>query len=154
MRCKIMKTHTTTTHHVNYPAIQLTVPLRQYIRNLMRLNPRIMFAALLLATSAQATELPATEQQRIANAIYRIEGGAKAKQPYGILSVKVTSEQDARRVCLNTIRNHWKRWQAQGATNYFGDSLGDRYCPAAADPTGNRNWKRNFRKIVGNINPQ
>lgn len=122
-------------------------------RSLLRLNPRILFTALLITTTAQA-QLPAAEQQRIANAIYRIEGGAKASKPYGILSVKVTSEPDARRVCLNTINNNWRRWQTAGATNYFGDFIGDRYCPAAADPTGNRNWKRNFRKIVGQIRAQ
>lgn len=87
--------------------------------------------------------------ERIANAIYKAEGGARAKVPYGILSVKVQDEQEARRVCLNTIRNNWQRWIKAGRIGSFIDFLADRYCPLSVDPVGNKNWKNNVKKLVG-----
>jgi hypothetical protein len=38
-----------------------------------------------------ATNALALDANRIADAIYRVEGGSKAKAPYGILSVKVAN---------------------------------------------------------------
>jgi hypothetical protein len=86
---------------------------------------------------------------KIADAIYKVEGGAKAKVPYGILSVKVKDENDARRICLNTIRNNWKRWEKAGSEGKYLDFLANRYCPESADPVGNSRWKKNIRKISG-----
>jgi len=91
--------------------------------------------------------LAATDDE-IANAIYRIEGGARAKAPYGILSLKVSSKAMARRICLNTIRNNRARWIAAGRPGSYLDFLADRYCPPSVDPVGNRNWKRNVRKLT------
>lgn len=98
---------------------------------------------LLLGGSVMA----ATDDQ-IANAIYKLEGGAKAKAPYGILSVKVSSPAQARRICLNTIANSRKRWLAAGRPGDELNYLADRYCPPSADPVGNRNWKRNIHKMT------
>ena len=91
--------------------------------------------------------MAATDDQ-IANAIYKLEGGAKAKAPYGILSVKVSSPAQARRICLNTIANSRKRWLAAGRPGDELNYLADRYCPPSADPVGNRNWKRNIHKMT------
>lgn len=98
---------------------------------------------LLLAPAALALDA-----DRIADAIYRIEGGAKAKVPYGILSVPVRDAAEARHVCLNTIRNNHRRWIKAGRPGDYLDFLADRYCPPSADPVGNRNWKRNLRQIL------
>ena len=98
---------------------------------------------LLLGGSA----LAATDDQ-IANAIYRLEGGSKAKAPYGILSVKVSSPEQARRICLNTIANSRKRWLKAGRPGDELDFLADRYCPRSADPIGNKNWKANIKRLV------
>ena len=46
---------------------------------------------------------------QLANAIFKAEGGYKARYLYGIVSVKYKDEAEARRICLNTIRNHIKR---------------------------------------------
>jgi len=96
-----------------------------------------------------ATNALALDANRIADAIYRVEGGARAKAPYGILSVKVKDATEARKVCLNTIRNNHRRWQAAGKPGKFLDFLADRYCPKSADPVGNRNWKKNVKAISG-----
>ena len=88
------------------------------------------------------------QAQRVANAIYRIEGGRLAKVPYGILSIHVQSRVQARRVCLNTIRHTYARWKAAGARGSFWNALADRYCPPSVDPQGNRRWKRNIRAML------
>ena len=90
----------------------------------------------------------AIDADRIADAIYRVEGGAKAKVPYGILSIPVRDEAHARRICLNTIKNNHKRWIAAGKPGDYLDFLADRYCPPSADPKGNRNWKKNIKKLA------
>ena len=91
--------------------------------------------------------LAATDDE-IANAIYRLEGGAKAKAPYGILSLKVSSPAMARRICMTTIRNSRTRWLKAGRPGDELDFLADRYCPASCDAVGNRRWKVNIHRLV------
>lgn len=105
---------------------------------------KVLALLILLATNALALDA-----NRIADAIYRVEGGRKAKAPYGILSIKVSSEQQARKICINTICNNHARWIDAGRPGKYLDFLADRYCPKSADPIGNRNWKRNIRRISG-----
>lgn len=85
--------------------------------------------------------------EKLVDAIYVAEGGAKAKVPYGILSVKVKDEAEARRVALNTARNNYTRWQKAGQPGDYIDFLADRYVPVSADPQGNANWKVNVKKL-------
>ena len=66
---------------------------------------------------------------QIANAIYTAEGGAKAKVAYGILSIKVRNEAEARQVCLNTIKNQRIRHAKHKCGLDFISCLGNRYCP-------------------------
>lgn len=105
---------------------------------------KVIALLILLATNSLALDA-----NRIADAIYRVEGGSKAKAPYGILSIKVSSEQQARKICINTIKNNHTRWINAGRPGKYLDFLADRYCPKAHDPVGNRNWKRNIRRISG-----
>lgn len=107
-----------------------------------------ILCVLLLSLSVHA-EIPAGYAEKVADAIYKVEGGKKAKVPYGILSVKVKNEEDARRICLNTIKNNWKRWEKKGSKGNFLDFLANRYCPESADPVGNRRWKKNIHAIMG-----
>lgn len=105
-----------------------------------------MKSALFLAalTSAAAHgRMPEAEAARYADAIYRAEGGSRAKSPYGILSVRVSGHDEARRVCIRTIQNTHDRWVRAGRPGYYVYYLADRYCPPSADPIGNANWKRN-----------
>lgn len=89
--------------------------------------------------------------EQIVNAIYLTEGGAKAKVPYGILSVKVSSTEEARRVCYNTVRNNRKRFLKQAKYDDFLEFLASRYAPIGAsnDPRGlNRNWLKNLKYFL------
>jgi hypothetical protein len=101
--------------------------------------------ATLLVLSCSA--LAASDEQ-IADAIYRVEGGARAKVPYGILSIPVHDAAHARLVCLATIRNNRVRWKNSGQPGAFLDYLADKYCPRSADPVGNKNWKVNIKRLV------
>ena len=44
-----------------------------------------------------------------------------------------------------TITKHHKRFRSAEVSAAFINSLGNRYCPAANDPDGNKNWKRNVK---------
>lgn len=103
---------------------------------------------LIAAASPALARLPDAEAAKIVDAIYRVEGGAKARVPYGILSVPVRDAKDARRICLNTVQNNHDRWIKAGRPGAFFDFLADRYCPPAADAVGNKNWKTNIRKLT------
>lgn len=103
------------------------------------------YIILLFLCSACYAELPAAKVSEIANAVYKIEGGAKTKYPYGIKSIKTSNP---RRVCENTIRNNYARWQAAGSNGSYLNFLAARYCPPSADPTGHTNWVRNINKLV------
>lgn len=96
----------------------------------------------LLALSAHGQTLNA---DKIADAIYRAEGGAHTRFPYGVMSVKASDASQARHICFVTIQNNWQRWQAAGSHGDFLDFLADRYCPPSVDPQGNANWKRNVK---------
>ena len=87
--------------------------------------------------------------ERIVDAIWFIEGGQRAKAPYGILSVKVKDKDHARAVCKRTVINNYRRWEKAGKPGRYFDFLADRYCPPSADRVGNRNWKRNIRALTG-----
>lgn len=84
----------------------------------------------------------AIDENRLADAIYVAEGGKAAKSPYGVLSVKVSGEAEARRVCLNSIRNNKRRFGAVSDAEFI-NRMADRWCPKSADPKGNANWRRN-----------
>lgn len=84
----------------------------------------------------------------IANAVYRAEGGKKAKVPYGILSVRVKDEADARRVCIRTIQNNRARFAKQTKYDDFIEFLGSKYCPVSEHKL-NRFWVKNVKSILG-----
>ena len=94
---------------------------------------------------------PLTEVQleskygKIADAIYKVEGGAKTKHSYGILSVKTSNP---RKVCLVTIYHNEVRWKDAGSKGDYLNFLADVYCPKSADPVGNKNWKTNIHKFL------
>ena len=86
---------------------------------------------------------------KLADAIYKVEGGAKTKHPYGILSIKT---KDPRKVCKNTIRNNFARWEKAGRPNSYLEFLASRYAPIGSgnDPKNlNKNWLGNLKKISG-----
>jgi len=91
---------------------------------------------------AWAGNIPYTNDQ-LANAIYRAEGGAKTRHPYGIFPhYKHTTPRQA---CLNTIKSAQRRFAKQTKEKDFVHFLSLTYCPIGAsnDPKGlNKNWVR------------
>lgn len=113
-------------------------------------RPKKMKSIIAIATLMLAATVVIAQRinvERMADAIFRSEGGDKARVPYGVLSVKVKDKADARRICINTIRNNITRWEKAGKPGDYIDFLANRYCPPSADPVGNRNWKRNVTAI-------
>lgn len=97
------------------------------------------------------TPLPEEDVDAVADAIYKAEGGAKAKKPYGILSVTVKDEAEARQVAKNTIRNNWKRWHTAGKPGEYLEFLARKYAPVGAenDPKAlNQNWLKNVSGLL------
>lgn len=103
---------------------------------------------LALASSVLAADYTPNDFPRIADAIYKAEGGVRASKPYGILSVKVKNKDHARKICLNTIRNNYTRWLEAGAKSDFIFYLGSIYCPAAHDKKGNSVWAKNVNYFL------
>ena len=86
---------------------------------------------------------------KLADAIYVIEGGNKTKYPYGIVSIDTKGNRaKARKICINTIQNTYKRWIAANKPIDFLDYLANRYCPPNIDKLGNQRWKVNIRKFT------
>lgn len=110
------------------------------------MNPRLLLASLAFLTARAA--FPDHQAERIVDAIYRVEGGTRARVPYGILSVPVRDAAHARRICKRTVQNNHDRWMDAGQPGEYLDFLANRYCPPSVDPIGNRNWKRNIRAIL------
>ena len=98
-----------------------------------------------------ATASHEIEAERVAEAIYRAEGGARAKVAYGVLSVKGRNDQEARQVCLNSIRNSRKRWERAGHPGDWLAYFQKRWAPINAGNDSrnlNQNWLRNVRAIL------
>lgn len=112
----------------------------------MKMAMMIVIVATPVVACQQCRKL---DPPKLANSIYVVEGGARASSPYGIKSVRVKDHADARKVCINTIRNNYARWTASGGKGCYLDFLADRYCPPTADRVGNRNWKKNIHKMEG-----
>lgn len=90
----------------------------------------------------------ANDFSRLADIIKKVEGD----RFYGIKSVKVRSEKEARRVCITTLSNNYVRWQQSGKTSHFLIFLANRYCPKSSDPIGHKNWVRNITILTKKAN--
>jgi len=101
---------------------------------------------LLITHNAFAVEI---NIEKLADAIYKAEGGSKTSHPYGILKhYKYTT---ARQACINTIKHALKDFNEQGD---FIEFLGSRYCPTHWENTYqatreeyllNRYWVKNVK---------
>ena len=91
--------------------------------------------------------------EKLADAIFLAEGGYKATYLYGIRSVKYENEEEARRICINSIKNNIKRWEKAGRPEDFITFMSRRYAPIGAknDPNNlNKNWVKNVRYFYEN----
>ncbi len=112
--------------------------------------PNWRIILLLLFLSSIVDFCYAYTDSQIANAIYLAEGGARARVPYGILSVKVRDKQEAREICLRTIRNNRKRVKRQTRYTEFLEFLASRFCPVNCenDNGSNRYWLKNVKYFL------
>ena len=103
-----------------------------------------------------ATPVHAYTDKQIVSAIYMAEGGSHAQYPYGIRSMHVSTLDEARKICFNTIHNNRKRYQKYGYRNYpqFIQFLGSRFCPtkgrnlSASEKHLNKNWVKNVNYFL------
>lgn len=106
----------------------------------------LIIAVCVISRSAHAEEYTDTQ---IVNAIYKSEGGNNAKYPYGIRSMRCSSIQDCRRVCLNTVRANKRRFRHANPSVGFIAYLGSKYCPtkganlSKAEKEKNQYWLKN-----------
>jgi len=104
----------------------------------------ITLLVMVLWAFSYADEL-SIDDQRLADAIYRAEGGAKTKFPYGIKSINTHGDKEyARKICLNSIRNAKKRWASAGNPEDFIIFMSRRYCPPSAHGL-NSTWGHNVK---------
>lgn len=78
-------------------------------------------------------QVPSIDANKIADAIYFAEGGAKTRYPYGIMSIKTTGVADARKICINTINHAYRDWVSDGSKGDFIEFLSKRYDPQTHD---------------------
>ena len=109
---------------------------------------KVAFAALWMASGASASEFPHEEAQRIANAIWKAEGGLRAATPYGVRGA--TNHAHARATVLRIISERWQSYEPMlnrgTARASFIEFIGERYSPPHAHHL-NRNWARNVAAI-------
>ena len=121
--------------------------------NIMKLLHILLILSILMALLHGCMVGYAQEytDEQIVNAIYKAEGGEKATYLYGIRSVSYKDEAEARRICLNTVRNNRRRFKDQTKHNEYLLFLASRYCPINADndPKGlNKNWVKNVKYFL------
>jgi len=100
-----------------------------------------------VSTQARASEITPQDFNRVVDAIYRIEGGARAKKPFGILSVPCSGYGACRKICANTVQNNFRRWTKAGRPGDYLAFLANRYAPVSAHPL-NKNWLPNLRRVL------
>jgi len=110
----------------------------------------IAWCMIWLTGIARADEWTDTQ---IVNAIYKAEGGSKATYLYGIRSVSYSDPEEARWICLNTVRNNRRRYAEYGYKKFdtYLQFLQSRYCPIGAsnDPKGlNHFWLKNVKYFL------
>ncbi len=107
----------------------------------------LIIGLFVLGLSACAAPMPNAQANKYADAIKRVENSTK--YPYGIKSIDTKGNAaKARRICINTVKNNYIRWQNAGNQGEYVDFLANVYCPISADPVGNKNWKKNIRAFL------
>lgn len=108
---------------------------------------KIIMVTLFLGQCTMACASTKVYFNKVVDAIYLAEGKKTAKKPFGILSVPCSGYTDCRKVCYQTVRNNWKRWESAGNPGDFISFLGSRYAPIKVHYL-NRNWIPNVNSIL------
>lgn len=106
----------------------------------------LWFAAMLTLLILEVSNAHAENYSinEVADAIYKAEGGSSADFLYGIRSVPYKDEAEARHICINSIKNGYKRWIKAGKPMGFLEHFSQRYCPPKAHKL-NVNWVGNVK---------
>ncbi len=86
--------------------------------------------------------------EKLANAIHIAENGHNLNkgEQYGIHSVHYSTEAEARRICIRTIRNKYVEWRASNAKSRpYLEYLSIKYCPV-----NHKVWLHNVKYIYKN----
>ena len=111
------------------------------------MKPHRALAALILTLPLLALEANAASyEDKLLDAIQRHENSAR--YPYGVRDGRMHTSAQAREIARQTIRNAWLDYLLTPTREDFVDFLGDIYCPKKSDPAGNRNWKRDVKRIL------
>jgi len=90
--------------------------------------------------------------EEICQAIFYAEGGYKATYLFGIRSVPYTDYKEAKKICMNTIRNNRKRYKEYGYKQYktYLEFLSSKYCPVGCenDNGTNKYWLDNVKYFL------
>jgi len=79
---------------------------------------------------------------KLADAIYKAEGGVNTKYPYGVKSINTHGNKEyARKICINSIKSAKKRWTCNDVD--FITFLGKTYSPPAINP----HWVKNVKSL-------
>jgi len=76
---------------------------------------------------------------RLLDAVWKAEGGEKARVPYGITTVRVNSPSHGRAIARRTLT----RALNERPDLPWIEATARVYCPAEADPNGHKAWKKN-----------
>ena len=114
----------------------------------------ILAAGLVVLTAGRcaAKAVPPVDVDKLVTAIGKAEN-SKA-HPYGVMSKRPLSREQARKICERTVREIVRYWEASGRRKDLIQWIGIFYSPVGAsnDPTGlNRNWVRNVRAIYSRL---
>jgi hypothetical protein len=107
-----------------------------------------LLALLLLSAAALAEPLTPGLERDLLDALYRAEGGPRARRPYGILTVRVRDAAHARSIAREVMREEWSDWECAGCPGTFPRWFARRWCPPSADARGHRNLVRNLETLL------
>lgn len=93
----------------------------------------LLAGLMFIASCIHSTPAQAFTDEQYVNAIYHAEG-IHAKYAYGIRSVHYNSLQEARKICLRTVKHCRERYREFGFKEYpqFIEFLQSVYCPTQA----------------------
>lgn len=92
-------------------------------------------------------------QEEMVVAVWRSEGGDRARQPFGVLSQPVRSRIHARSVVVESIQASWLRFNRAGCPggctpDAFVTFFAKRWVPYSSDPKGHVRWIANAKRIL------
>jgi len=100
--------------------------------------------AILLLASPPVYAEATPNFSKLVDAIYQAEGGRKASRPYGVFykGCDWNNPSYCRQICLNTVRNTYKRWFSSKSSLSYLEFLRDRYAPLSHHSL-NQHWLKN-----------